>query len=552
MIFPSLRKLIADQTSQLLKAKGKDIPMPAFDLSIPPPRVPGDLASNVTLMIAKQVGASPRQLAEEMIQAFPKNKLTEKIEIAGAGFLNFWLTQDALSGELESLLSGSNQGRTSNENGPAILLEFVSANPTGPLHVGHGRGAALGDSLARILRYVGCRVSTEFYVNDAGGQIRNLGLSIEARLNELQNKPFTLPEGGYHGGYVKTIAEEILKERLDLHPVKSDQMIFDKTDMSGYASGKLRVVIEKTLGDFGVTFDRWYCESELHRAGTVNKLLSVLKDQGLAYENEGAIWFKATDYGDEKDRVLKKGNEAPTYFASDIAYHMDKFNRGFDRFINIWGADHHGYAQRLKGALKALGKNDDALTIIFNQMISVKGGKMSKRAGNVVTLQEVVDEVGRDATRFFFALRSPGAHFEFDLDLAKKQASDNPVFYVQYVHARCCSIFRECEKKGWGLDMKSLAAPSGKFQGAAAEKDVILHLATFPAVVEACAKDFSNHHLTVYLQELAGKFHSFYETSHVLVDDVAVRNFRLGIVDAIRKRVAEGLDLLGVSAPESL
>jgi arginyl-tRNA synthetase len=330
------------------------------------------------------------------------------------------------------------------------------------------------------------------------------------------------------------------------------QMVFSESDYAGWASRRLRDAIEETLTGFGVQFDTWFRESTLHHENHVTRLIADLQAKNLAYEQDGAIWFRATDFGDEKDRVLQKGNEAPTYFASDIAYHVKKFAGSWDQLVNIWGADHHGYAQRLKGALKALGLESEKLQIVFNQLVSIKGGRLSKRAGDIITLQELVDEVGRDATRFFFALRSPGAHFEFDLDLAKKQAPDNPVFYVQYVHARCCSIFREAEKRGYSVDPLGWKKLDIKEPVAEAEKAVLLHLASFDRTVELCAKDFSNHHLTVYLLELAGKYHSFYEKCHVLVDDAAVRSFRLGLVEAIRRRVAEGLGLLGVTAPNEL
>ncbi len=549
MIFDELKTLIADCTSELLKEKGKAVPVPDFDLSIPPPRVPGDLASNVPLMLAKQVGASPRQLAEQMIKTFPKSDLVDKIDIAGAGFLNFSLTERGFQSELAHVLTSRN---TAKNGAGKTLIEFVSANPTGPLHVGHGRGAALGDSLVRILRYLGHEVTAEFYINDAGGQLRNLGLSVEARIKELKGQPFDFPEQGYKGEYIVDIAKESIANGKTFKPVEPTQMLFTEDDAAGYASVRNLKVIQDTLKNFGVHFDNWYSESSLHKKDTVQKLIGELRQKGLVYDQDGAAWFRATDYGDEKDRVLQKANEAPTYFASDIAYHTDKFSRGYDRYINIWGADHHGYAQRLKGALQAFGLDVAKLEIIFNQMISIKGGRMSKRSGNVVTLQEVVDEVGRDATRFFFALRSPGAHFEFDLDLAKKQANDNPVFYVQYVHARCCSIFREALKKGVTFDGAAWKPQSLKEALTPIERETLIHLASFDRVVATCANDNSNHHLTSYLQELAGKFHSFYEKCHVLVDDGATRSFRLGLVDAIRRRVAQGLDLLGVGAPEQL
>lgn len=551
MILTNLRQLLHKHTENVVKSKGKDLSIPPFDLSAPPPKVAGDLAANVTLMIAKQLGESPRKLAEEIIRTFPSNDLTRKIEIAGPGFLNFWLREEALCEELEMLATGKRES-FKDMAAQKILIEFVSANPTGPLHVGHGRGAALGDSLVRLFRYLGHSVTAEFYVNDAGGQVRNLGLSVEARIKELKGEKFEFPTDGYKGAYVIDIAKEALADGKALTPVLPAQMVFTGSDMAGYASERILKDIQMTLEDFGVHFDHWYRESSLHEEGRVQKLIEELKKKDAVYEQEGAVWFRATNFGDEKDRVLQKTNEAPTYFASDIAYHADKLSRGYDQLINIWGADHHGYAQRLKGAVKAMGQDPSRIEIIFNQMVSIMGGRLSKRAGDIVTLKELVQEVGKDATRFFFALRSPGSHFEFDLDLAKKQAPDNPVYYVQYVHARCCSIFREAEKRGFSTDPSAWKKAGFTPSLHEAERTMLLHLMGFDRTVQLCAKDYSNHHLTVYLLELAGKFHSFYEQCPVLDSEPSVRSFRLGLIEAIRRRVAQGLDLLGVSAPDKL
>ena len=552
MILSELRKLVQRRTEDVLKAKGKDIPIPSFDLSVPPSKIPGDLAANVPLMLAKKVGQPPRKLAEEIQKEFPRSKLIQKVEVAGPGFLNFWMNSDAFKSELEDLLKKKKPVPSPSVKDEKVLIEFVSANPTGPLHVGHGRGAALGDSLARIFRYLGHPVTAEFYINDAGGQIRNLGYSMEACLAELKGEKVSFPENGYKGSYVMDLAKEAVASGKTFKPVGESQMIFSEDDLAGFASERILKIIRQTLDDFKVHFDSWYPESTLHVKNLVPKLFQELKKNNHVYHDDGAFWFRATNFGDEKDRVLKKTNEAPTYFASDIAYHADKFDRGFKKLINIWGADHHGYAQRLMGAIRALNKDPEDLQIVLNQLVSIKGGRLSKRAGDMITLREVIEEVGSDAARFFFALRSPGAHFEFDLDLAKKQASDNPVYYVQYVHARCCSIFREAEKRKLKTPpflwkKKGYKAPLEDI-----ERSVLLHLMSFEPTLELCLRDCSSHHLTIYLMELSGKYHSFYEKCRVLDDDEAVRSFRLDLISAIRKRVAEGLDLLGVSAPERL
>lgn len=549
MIQSALRELLKDGAAHLLKSKGMDATVPYFDLGLPPSKIQGDLAANLPLLLAKPLATSPKIVGEELIKSFPKSDLVERIELAGPGFLNIILKDAALKAELALLLKMEQPAADPARKTEKILLEFVSANPTGPLHVGHGRGAALGDSLVRIFRSLGHTVKAEFYVNDSGGQIRKLGYSTEARVREVKGETANFPEDGYKGSYVLDIAKEAVASGKTFKPVDDAQMIFDENDLAGYASAKNLGIIQQDLKDFDVHFDTWFKESDLHKQNALEALFNDLKKKGYVYEQEGAVWFKATEFGDEKDRVLRKGNEAPTYFAADIAYHNEKFGRHFDHYINIWGADHHGYAQRLKGSLKALGQESEKLEIIFNQLVAIKGGRLSKRAGDMVSLRDLFTEVGKDAARFFFALRSPNTHFEFDLDLAKKQASENPVFYVQYVHARCCSIFKEGEKRGFKTDLASTLT-TGALEPS--ERAVILHLMNFTHAVEACAKDRSTHHLTIYLMELASKYHSFYEQCMVLVDDEAVRTFRLSLVDAIRKTVAKGLSLLGVDAPEKL
>jgi arginyl-tRNA synthetase len=552
MILTSLRQIVRDRTAAVLKSKNKEIDVPHFDLSVPPSKIPGDLAANVVLMLAKQVGQSPKVLAEEVLAGLSAEGLVQKSEIAGAGFLNFWLKDEALRQELGSLLQGEKSLTDAVGRYGKIIFEFCSANPTGPLHVGHGRGAALGDSLVRVFRYLGADVASEFYINDSGGQIRNLGLSMEARVREAKGEEANFPEKGYKGSYVIDLAKEAMASGKTFKPIEPTQMTFSESDLAGFASARILKMIQKDLEGFGVQFDSWFKESVLHERQAIPQLFSELKKKGVAYEQDGALWFKSTETGDEKDRVLQKANEAPTYFAADITYHEDKFHRGFKTLVNVWGADHHGYSQRLKGAMQILGHNPDDLKIILNQLVSIKGGRMSKRAGDMISLSEVVSEVGKDATRFFFALRSPGAHFEFDLDLAKKQAADNPVFYVQYVHARCCSIFAEAQKRNIVYEPAAWKKLALTTPLEPTERAIILHLMSFDLTVEMCARDFSNHHLTVYLQELAGKYHAFYEKCIVLTDDPALRSFRLDLVAAIRQRVAQGLELLGVSAPEKL
>jgi len=552
MLIETLKKIIEDAAHSHLTSKGKPGDVPPFDLSTPPSKIKGDLASNVTLVLAKLAGESPRQMAEALLPQVSTHAYVKKAEIAGAGFLNFWLTDAAFKAELSDLLRSSGTPAKAALSKEKILLEFVSANPTGPLHVGHGRGAALGDSLTRIFRYLGYDVTAEFYINDSGGQIRNLGFSVEARIKELSGETAAFPEDGYRGQYVVELAREAIAEKKVFKPIQPAQMMFTEEDAAGYASKRILKMIQNDLADFHVQFDQWFRESTLHAKNEVQEVFEFLRKRNHVFDEDGALWFRATDFGDDKDRVLKKANEAPTYFAADIAYHYDKFRRGFTKLVNIWGADHHGYALRLKGAMKALDHDPESLQIVLNQLVSLKGGRLSKRAGDMITLKEVVEEVGRDAARFFFALRSPGAHFEFDLDLAKKQASDNPVFYVQYVHARCVSLFREAEKRGFSTDLFVWQTADFSSPLHEAERAVFLQLMDFDRVVGLCARDCSSHHLTIYLQELAGKYHRFYEHCHVLDENASVRSFRLALVEAIRRRVAKGLELLGVSAPDKL
>ncbi|HRY30213.1 MAG TPA: arginine--tRNA ligase, partial [Elusimicrobiota bacterium] len=440
-----------------------------------------------------------------------------------------------------------------------LLIEFVSANPNGPLHVGHGRGAALGDSLARIFRHLGYAVSTEYYVNDVGNQMRNLGVSVMWRILELRPDYLTAEERAtvegwnkeelYKGDYVYDIALAVTG-RYPKTVSRPEGIDFFRQRGIEHTLEMIRTELER----FGVSMDEWFSEGRLYEQNLVDKSLDTLRRRGFLKEEAGALWFLSTKFGDDKDRVIKRKDERPTYFASDIAYHAHKFERGFGRLIDIWGTDHHGYVRRVKAAVEAMGNNPDDLTILLYQLVSlVRGGKpvaMSTRAGEFVTLREVLDEVGKDACRFFFAMRSPDSQLEFDLDLAKKQAPENPVFYVQYVHARCCSIFRESEKRGFFVEDTSRFAPPEEL--AAEERGLLVRLVSYPDVVEQCRRDMSPHHLTTYLLALAGDFHRFYENCRVLDESRKVMLFRLALTDAVRVIIRSGLSLLGVGAPETM
>ncbi len=548
----------------------------------PPANVPGDLASNLPLAVAKKVQRPPREVAQEILKHLsPDDRVVERAEVAGPGFLNFTVRSDWLLGELRAILKEREAYAACVPSvREKILLEFVSANPNGPLHVGHGRGAALGDSLARILRQLGHEVQTEYYVNDVGNQMRNLGASLMWRCRELSpgflDAAETAEVAGwpaadlYKGEYLIPVAREVVARFAGKDRPRGVDF-FRRLGLEAMLE-----LIRQDLGAFNVRIDSWFSESRLYEEGAVDKALDTLRRGGHLKDEEGALWFLSTNFGDDKDRVIKRKDERPTYFASDIAYHGQKFDRGFQRLIDIWGTDHHGYVRRVKAAVQALGRDPDKLAILLYQLVSlVREGKpvaMSTRSGEFVTLREVVEEVGVDACRFFFAMRtlpviamrSPDSHLEFDLDLAKKQAPENPVFYVQYVHARCYSIFKKAAEKGIRLNKYVVPRLDGAgevpavydFPGPAklhpAERALLIRLASYPDVLQLCGRDLSPHHLTAYLLALSGDFHRFYENCQVLGEAPETEAFRLALVDGVRTLIDNGLSLLGVRAPKDM
>lgn len=529
-------------------------------VDVPPPHVPGDWASQWPLAAAKQAKKNPRQVAQEILAKIPLGDLFEKTEIAGPGFLNFTLRADWLTAELRRLLSeGDAYGRRPELAAKKVLIEFVSANPNGPLHVGHGRGAALGDSLSRVFRRVGYDVTTEYYVNNIGNQMENLGASVMWRMDELDPGYLDDAERAaykakkaedlYKGAYMVGVAEEVRRR----HPAGAARArgipFFRDVGQAIIVDG-----IKKDLAAFGVVHDGWYPESRLYEQNKVDESFAVLRDRGDLKDEGGALWFLSTKYGDDKDRVLKRSDERPTYFASDIAYHHEKFRRGFDRLVDIWGTDHHGYVARVKAAVQALGFDPERLTILLYQLVTLlRGGKpvaMSTRTGEFVTLSEVVEDVGKDASRFFYALRGPNSHLEFDLDLAKKQASENPVFYVKYVHARCAALFREAAKRGIAVEAPAHFRAPARLEPA--ERALLVRLAGFADVLDQCVKDLTPHHVTDYLLKLSGDYHRFYESCRVLDEAADVASFRLALVAGVRGVIRSGLGLLAVDAPEEM
>jgi arginyl-tRNA synthetase len=525
--------------------------LPAFDVEAPRQAEHGDFATNAALVLASQAKQSPRRLAEIIKDGIsvPSNVL-KKVEIAGPGFLNFFL-EDAYWREVlpEILRQGENYGNCSLGAGLKVQVEFVSANPTGPLHIGHGRGAALGDALARLLTAAGYQVEREYYINDVGNQILTLGKSLAFRMRELQGEQIEFPADGYQGDYMKDLARQYLAEH---GPPPSGLDDLDHLPLGQYAADLILADIKKDLEDFGVTFDRWFGETDLFDQGWVERSFAFLKDQGYLYEADGALWFKASQLGDEKDRVVRRSNGATTYFASDVAYHLNKFDRGYDLVVDLWGADHHGYVPRLQAAAQALGRKD-RLHIILVQLVSLlRQGEpvaMTTRGGTFVTLREVLDEVGKDAARFIFLTRRADAHLDFDLDLAKQQNAENPVYYVQYAHARLASVFRQAQAQGITPSPEPALLPLLSLQE---ELDILKLLANYPDLVEGAARQLEPHRITYFLTELASRLHSYYRNQRFITEDIELTQARLWLVLGVKTVLAHGLGILGVTGPESM
>ena len=579
---------LLEQALAALKQSGALAPevAPAIELDRPRTAQHGDFTSNIALVLAKAAGRKPRELAEALVRALPTSDYVERVEVAGPGFINFYLRPAAAREVVrEVLTAGADFGHSRVGNGQRVQVEFVSANPTGPLHVGHGRGAAYGATVANLLQAAGFDVHREYYVNDAGRQMDILGTSVWLRYLELCGETFAFPSNGYKGDYIYDIAATLHREHGDAYRRPAAQVFADlpaDAPQGGDKEAHIDAVIARAqsllgpagyrqvfdlglhvilddirhdLEEFGVTYDQWYSERSLTDAGKVERAIERLKASGHVYEKAGALWFRSTDYGDEKDRVVVRENGQKTYFASDIAYHLDKFDRGFARVINIWGADHHGYVPRVKAALTAVGLDATKLDVLLVQFaILYRGGEraqMSTRSGEFVTLRELRQEVGNDAARFFYVLRKSEQHMDFDLDLAKSQSADNPVYYVQYAHARVCSVFRQLREKGLTHDVaRGLEALA--LLREAHELALINRLGRYPELIEAAALAHEPHQLAHYLRELAYDFHTYYNSHTFLVEDAALRDARLTLIAAVRQVVANGLALLGVSAPESM
>ncbi|MBI5099873.1 MAG: arginine--tRNA ligase [Nitrospirae bacterium] len=551
--------------------------IPEIDIEIPRNEAMGDIATTIAMGLTKILKKSPRKIAEEIVDAIKTNiippipplekggeggfDIFESIEIAGPGFINFRLSKAFLHAKLEQLLTeGHSSLRTDLGEGRKVQVEFVSANPTGPLHVGHGRGAAVGNALCNILKAAGFNVQKEFYINDAGLQVKLLGESVFARYLQLLGNDAPFPEDGYRGDYVELIAEEIIKRTGEEYLNKSFEECGEF--FTNYAYKMMLADIAKDLKDFGIVFDRWQSEKELYEKDKVQSSLTALQQKGFIYEKDGAKWFSSTNFGDDKDRVVVKQDGEYTYFASDIAYHKDKLDRGFDTIIDIWGADHHGYIPRIKSVLEAFGLPKEKFRVILIQMVALlrrgEPVQMSKRAGEFVTLREVVDEVGADITKFIFLTRRADSQLEFDIEIAKEQSAENPVFYVQYAFARISSIFRQAIEKGISGQQSAVSSHDVGARRCRAllkedeELSIIKKLLQYSMVVEGAALSCEPHRITYYLQELAGIFHSYYNKHRVISDDEQLTNARLQLCEAVQIMLKEGLSMLGVSAPERM
>ncbi|MBA4390366.1 MAG: arginine--tRNA ligase [Syntrophus sp. (in: bacteria)] len=551
-----IRKKIAEIISNACEVSKKQGILPENVNVNPSVEIPreegfGDYSTNIAFLLAPIIKKSPSEVARILIEKINPGDICEKVDVAGKGFINFYLKNDVWRNLLKDVYTkGIGSLYPNVGEGKKVLIEFVSANPTGPLHIGHGRGAAVGDVLANILKSVGYIVSKEYYINDAGRQIKTLGESTYLRWKELQGEEVLYPKDCYQGDYVKDLAGQLIESKVEI-PLDRDAAV---SFMARFSSSEILKGIQQDLGDFGVVFDNYYNESTLFDRGVVETTLDLLKEKGYAYEKDGALWFTTSKFEKDEDRVLIKSGGEKTYFTSDIAYHMDKFNRSFDMLVDIWGSDHHGYIPRLKASIQALGHDKESFKALLIQFVTLlKDGKpagMSTRSGQFTTLQEVVNEVGRDAARFFFLIRKSDAHLEFDLDLAKKSSNENPVFYVQYAHARIASIFRNAQSEGIGTD--SFHGVDVTLLTLNEEINLIKGILHFYHVIEGSAKSLEPHRITFYLIDLVGRFHSYYNKTRVLGNTKELTLARLWLLSMLKEVIRNSLGILGVSAPEKM
>ena len=538
-----------------------DLVVPGFVIERARSREHGDFASNIALLLAKPARAKPRELAERLVAALPANALVAKVEIAGPGFINFHLAPAAYHAELRQILEQAEAyGRSRAGAGKTVGVEFVSANPTGPLHVGHGRAAAIGDCLSRLLAATGWNVKREFYYNDAGAQIANLAISVQARARGITPEDSGWPENGYRGDYIAEVARAYLDREAVVtagETVIGAGEVDDLDAIRRFAVASLRREQDLDLKAFGVGFDTFFLESSLYDDGKVEETVRELVAHGHTYEEGGALWLRTTDFGDDKDRVMRKSDGSYTYFVPDVAYHLSKWQRGYARAITELGSDHHGSLARVKAGLQALacGIPQGYPEYVLHQMVTVmRGGeevKISKRAGSYVTLRDLIDEVGCDATRYFLISRKTDSQLVFDIDLARSQSNDNPVYYIQYAHARVCSVLRQAPEKGFRVDLPHGLAHLARLDNEH-EQILLTELSKYPELVETAAANLEPHVVAAWLRELANAFHTYYNSHQFLVEDAALRNARLALVVATRQVLKNGLELLGLGAPETM
>ncbi|WCN38022.1 arginine--tRNA ligase [Aneurinibacillus uraniidurans] len=554
-IVEKMKSTIVEQIKQAVIKAGivEAEQIPDFVLELPKDKQHGDYATNIAMQLTRIARKNPRQIAEQIVDAIDKEAASiAKIEIAGPGFINFYMDNSYLTNVVGQVIeAGNTYGRTDAGKGKKVQVEFVSANPTGSLHLGHARGAAFGDALCNVLDIAGYAVSREYYINDAGNQIVNLARSIEARYFQALGEERDMPEDGYYGQDIIEFGKELAAKDGDKYAKMSEEERF--IFFRNWGRDKELEKIKTDLADFRVKFDEWFSETSLYETNEVERIVGVLREKGYVYDEDGATWLRSTDFGDDKNRVLIKQDGSYTYLTPDIAYHQNKFNRGFDQLINIWGADHHGYIPRMKAAMQCLGYDADQLVVLINQMVSLyQGGekvKMSKRTGKAVTMRDLMEEVGTDATRYFFTMRSQDAHLDFDMDLAVSKSNENPVFYVQYAHARICSIFRQAAEQSIEIDLSK-----ADFSGMTSEKeiDLLKHIGEFPQEVAGAAEALAPHRIVRYVHELAALLHSFYNAERVITEDAGLTQARLALMKAVQTTIANALRLIGVSAPERM
>lgn len=549
-----LRKLVSTAIENAIKAgELPDTEIPEFIIEVPANKANGDYSSNAAMAGARAFKKAPRMIAESIVKYLDlSDTVFDRVEIAGPGFLNFFLSQKYYSEILKDVFAcGENYGKSDYGQGKKVLVEFVSANPTGPMHIGNARGGAIGDCLASVLDWAGYDVNREFYVNDAGNQIEKFATSLEVRYLQHFDSSVEMPEDAYHGADITEHAENFIDQYGDKYVnTTSDER---RKALVDFALPQNIAGLERDLGRYRITYDKWFRESTLHNDGSVEKVISQLKEKGATYEQDGALWFKASEYGNDKDIVLIRTNGLPTYIVPDIAYHYNKLvTRGYDKAIDVLGADHHGYVPRMKAALTALGLDAGRLDAVIMQMVRlVRDGetiKLSKRSGKAITLNTLIDEIPLDAARFFFNLREPNSHFDFDLELAAKQSSENPVYYVQYAHARICSILKKAAEQG--VEMKEPADDELLLLSSEEEKELIRHLSSLTDEIISAAKSYDPAKITHYVVELATLFHKFYNAQRVMTEDKALMNARLYLCTAVKDTIKNILTMLKITAPE--